>query len=399
MIIKEISKDEYLEFVLKSEYSSMYQSIEWQNFKEHEHKKCELLGLFKGSSLVGVSLVVYSRVLKKFQMAYASRGFIYDYKNIEEFKSAIINYFKDKKVIFFRMDPPIILASYNPKMEKSFNENSMNIINKLKDNGFIHYGFNTAYETMQFRFIHRIDTYKPIEMNKSTRKNIEKSLFKGVKIRKVDNNSLDEVLEFFNMTSNRKNFEGLSKNFYLNLIESFKDDVSLYITYIDKNVYIDNLKNELNNLDKQYEELITLKKHDNVGSKLKNKESIILNSKKKYQDELSFTNTLNEITDIAAILSITKYNEVIAFASGMDNNYRNFNPKYVMYPELIKDAITKKKKYVNFLGVKNIFDKNDKDYGIYEVKRGFGGETIEYIGEFDLPINAFVYKLYKLISK
>ena len=56
-------------------------------------------------------------------------------------------------------------------------------------------------------------------------------------------------------------------------------------------------------------------------------------------------------------------------------------------------------KYVNFLGVKNIFDKNDVNHGVYEVKRGFGGQTIEYIGEFDLPINKLLYKLYKLKSK
>ena len=48
---------------------------------------------------------------------------------------------------------------------------------------------------------------------------------------------------------------------------------------------------------------------------------------------------------------------------------------------------------------KNIFDKNDPDYGMYEVKKGFGGKTVEYIGEFDLPINKNLYYLYKLVNK
>ena len=68
-------------------------------------------------------------------------------------------------------------------------------------------------------------------------------------------------------------------------------------------------------------------------------------------------------------------------------------------PAMIKDAIASNLKTVNFLGVKNIFDKNDPDYGMYEVKRGFGGNTIEYIGEFDLPIKKCLYIGYKLKTK
>ena len=40
----------------------------------------------------------------------------------------------------------------------------------------------------------------------------------------------------------------------------------------------------------------------------------------------------------------------------------------LLYPEMIKDAYKDKVKYVNFLGVKNIFDENDKDHGVYNRK-------------------------------
>ena len=108
---------------------------------------------------------------------------------------------------------------------------------------------------------------------------------------------------------------------------------------------------------------------------------------------------IKNITYIASMYTITKYNEVVSFASGMDNAYRKFNPKYVMYPKMINDAIEDKLVFVNFLGVKNIFDINDSDYGVYEVKRGFGGKTIEYIGEFDLPLNKVLYYVYNLVRK
>ncbi|HHX93677.1 MAG TPA: aminoacyltransferase, partial [Tenericutes bacterium] len=36
-------------------------------------------------------------------------------------------------------------------------------------------------------------------------------------------------------------------------------------------------------------------------------------------------------------------------------------------------------------------------YGIYEFKKGFGGNVMELIGEFDLVINRFYYYLYKVV--
>ena len=71
MILKKIDEKSYEEFVIRSGQGSMYQSIEWFNLKKLEGKKCELLGLFSNDKLVGVSLIIYSRVLKKYYFEYA----------------------------------------------------------------------------------------------------------------------------------------------------------------------------------------------------------------------------------------------------------------------------------------------------------------------------------------
>ena len=41
------------------------------------------------------------------------------------------------------------------------------------------------------------------------------------------------------------------------------------------------------------------------------------------------------------------------------------------------------------LEVQNFEKENNPLYGVYEFKRGFGGNVIEYIGEFTLPITKF----------
>ncbi len=403
MILKKIEKKTYEKFVSSSNLSSFYQSVEWYHLKLDEGKHCELLGLYEEDTLVGVSLIIYVKILRKYYYAYASRGFIYDYANLEEFKNALKKYFKGK-VVFVKIDPPIILNLYDKSMDKEFNLENRQLIERLKYGGFKHHGFNMNFETEQFRFIHAIKLEKTFEeqvklFSKSTRKNMELAKFRGVNIKTVDKTELDEVLKFINMSSNRKHFSSLSKKFYERLLDNFKDNIKLYLVYIEKKEYIKNLQNKIKMEEYKLKDLKKKMEHDNIGHKLKKEDELINGAIKKYNNELIEAKSLDSITYIAAMVTISKYKEVVSFASGMDNSYRKFNPKYVMYPKMINDAINEHLEYVNFLGVKNIFDKNDPDYGMYEVKKGFGGKTVEYIGEFDLPINKNLYYLYKLVNK
>lgn len=403
MILKKIDEKTYEKFVSSSNLSSFYQSVEWYHLKLDEGKHCELLGLYEEDNLVGVSLIIYVKILKKYYYAYASRGFIYDYSNLEEFVASLKEYFKGK-AIFVKIDPPIILNLYDKSGEKEFMLENRQLIERLKYVGFKHHGFNMAFECEQFRFVHKIKLESSYDeqvkmMSKSTRKNIELAEFRGVNIKIAKKDELDMVLKFLNMSSDRKHFASLNKKFYERLLDNFKDNVVMYLVYINKSEYINNLKEKINDEKNKLKELKIKMEHDNIGRKLKKEEELINNAIDKYTEELNVTKGMDNETFIAAMVTINKYNEVVSFTSGMDNLYRKFNPKYVMYPKMINDAINKKLEYVNFLGVKNIFDKNDPDYGMYEVKKGFGGKTVEYIGEFDLIINYGLYYSYKIIKK
>ncbi len=403
MILKKIDEKKYEKFVNSSNLSSFYQSVEWYHLKLDEGKHCELLGLYEEDNLVGVSLIIYVKILKKYYYAYASRGFIYDYSNLEEFVASLKEYFKGK-AIFIKIDPPIILNLYDKSGEKEFMLENRQLIERLKYVGFKHHGFNMAFECEQFRFVHKIKLESSYDeqvklMSKSTRKNIELAEFRGVNIKIAKKDELDMVLKFLNMSSDRKHFASLNKKFYERLLDNFKDNVVMYLVYINKSEYINNLKEKINDEKNKLKELKIKMEHDNIGRKLKKEEELINNAIDKYTEELNVTKGMDNETFIAAMVTINKYNEVVSFTSGMDNLYRKFNPKYVMYPKMINDAINKKLEYVNFLGVKNIFDKNDPDYGMYEVKKGFGGKTVEYIGEFDLIINYGLYYSYKIIKK
>ena len=66
---------------------------------------------------------------------------------------------------------------------------------------------------------------------------------------------------------------------------------------------------------------------------------------------------------------------------------------------MIRYAIENHIPRYNFYGISGNFDKEASDYGVYEFKRGFGGQVEQLLGEFILPVNKAVYKLYKTVKK
>ena len=399
LVIKEINLDTFKEFGLNRKDLSIYQSSEWYESKGRSYK---ILGVYDENTLVGASIVTYLKILRFYYFAYASRGFLYDYNRIDEFTKALKNYFSnDKKIVFFRMDPLVVLNTYDKDLNCTSNEDGKRVLDELIKSGFIHFGFNEGYETTQFRFINHLKLESSFEeqlkkMNHSTRKNIQVAENKGVQIRKVGIEEFDLIYDLFEKSASRKGIHNFGKDFYLGLLDKYGYNASMYLAYIEKQDIIKRLKIKINDTQQEIDNINKMLENGNVGDKLKNKKAINVKLLVKYQNELKEATDYNDVINIGSLFAIFYNNEVVALASGMDNNYRSFCPKYAMYPAMIKDAIDDKFLYANFLGVKNIKDKNDSAYGVFEVKRGFGGETVEYIGELDLPLKNGLYKLYKM---
>ena len=62
----------------------------------------------------------------------------------------------------------------------------------------------------------------------------------------------------------------------------------------------------------------------------------------------------------------------------------------------IQDALENACELYNFYGIDGHLKEDGEMHGVYEFKKGFGGEVREYIGEFDLVVRPFYYRLYKV---
>ena len=72
---------------------------------------------------------------------------------------------------------------------------------------------------------------------------------------------------------------------------------------------------------------------------------------------------------------------------------------YLIRWYIINEGAKKQYKYFNMNCISGEFRKKNPYSGLNENKIGFDGIPTEYIGEFDLILNNFNYKLYQSFSK
>jgi lipid II:glycine glycyltransferase (peptidoglycan interpeptide bridge formation enzyme) len=64
--------------------------------------------------------------------------------------------------------------------------------------------------------------------------------------------------------------------------------------------------------------------------------------------------------------------------------------------QMIKDARAAGAAIYDLRGITESVDQDDPHLGLIQFKVGTGGEAVEYLGEWDLPINPLIYKAFDL---
>lgn len=77
--------------------------------------------------------------------------------------------------------------------------------------------------------------------------------------------------------------------------------------------------------------------------------------------------------------------------------HRHLMANYGLHWAAIQDALAKDLKFYDFQGIPENLDPKSPMYGFYNFKKGFQGETIKWIGEYDICVN--FKSLYKFANK
>ena len=411
MEILKLSSNQFDKFALQHKYRNYYQTSMYANVMNKFDYKTQYLGFVNDDNkLIGATLILIKNIIMGNKIAFAPRGMLINYENSDSVNEIISNlkkYLSKQGIIYFKMDPYIPLTIRDTTGTIiNFNNKENDIINNIQKNGFKYKGKTLFFETENPRWealvlLKRDTTEIFSKLDKRTRNKIRKANNNGVEIIKDKSKNVKKFYKFINSKEEKP------INFYEELIKNFGDNIEIYYAKLNTETYsISSRRNYKKELD--YNETIS-EKIQNMQLDEKEREEYI--NKKMESDKLitNYKNNLLKSTEllknnpegiiIGATMVIKFDNAAFIYAEGSNSKFRSLNANYLMKWQLINEYNSLGFKYLNLNAIVGDFENQNEFTGLNETKLGFNTTITEYVGEFEIILNSFAYKLYETLNK
>ena len=361
------------------------------------------------NKLIGATLIIYKEVWRKNKIAYAPRGILYNYEDLDALQDLVGLLRKTlgkQDFMLLRIDPfiPLTIRDYEGNV-LNINEKGNEIINNLEAVGFEYLGKNLYFESEKPRWEALILLQRDIReifarIDKRTRNKIRRAKSNGLVVEKDETKNVNKLFQYVG----KKDRKPLA--FYRQMVDCYGEDIDIYYAnyiinsrrnYEKEQEYNDSLAEKIQDLS------IDPKERDNYLNKKMESDKLITAYKNSL---LKATELLKERPDgiIVAGAMVIKYdNAAYIYTEGVDSAYSNINAGALIKWQLIEDYNALGFKYINLNAIVGDFEnKNPKKnpyLGLNESKLSFNATVTEYIGEFDIVLNSFAYNVYKKMNK
>lgn len=400
--IENIPKEKYEKFVKNHKKSHFLQSYAWGEFSKKEKNLIpHYVGLEDDKqNLIATALLLEKKLPLNLCYFYAPRGFILDYSNeeiLKEFTTKLKDYSKKKKAIFFKIDPDIIYNSEDTLGNKLIEKNNQEL-ELLKKLGYKHLGFTKNFETMQPRYTFRINMDRPWEeiennFSKTTKQRIKKAEDFFVEVKVGTKEDINTFYDLMILTENRKDFVTHNNQYYQSLYEIWNQDNScnLFLGSID----LDKIINRQTNIQDELKEELKQLPKENLSKSQNTKKQELEKRMNKISNDLSRYISLrteydNNIT-LSAHFIIEYGDKAWVLYAGNHNILTDTYTNYETYKTHIKYYYDKGTKIYDQFGTIGDLREDNPLIGLHEFKKKFGGDYIEFTGEFDYVIKPFMY--------
>jgi len=404
--LKNIDKEKFDSYVKEHKTKSHFlQSLSWGEFaKIKKGLTPHYLGLInENDELVGATLLLEKRLPMNFTYFYAPRGFVIDYNKkeiVREMTKRVAEFAKAKKAIFVKIDPDLIKTQFNYLNEEKPNPQYETLFNTLKEAGFKHQGFTKNFETMQPRYTFRVDLTQSMDdieehFSKTTKQRIAKAIKLDTEVVIGTKNDIKEFYHLMTLTESRKDFISYNEDYYETLYEIFNGNPSskatLFLGKVHINKTIKALEKNLKNINNQ----ISILPIDNLSKSAKAKLTELTKQKENINKEIEkyieYKKQYGQDITLSAHMIIEYGNKAWVLYAGNHNIMSETYVNYNTYYGHLKYCKDKGIEIYDQFGTIGDLSKDNPRLGLHEFKKKFGGDYVEFIGEWDYIINKPMY--------
>ncbi|MEG0823482.1 MAG: peptidoglycan bridge formation glycyltransferase FemA/FemB family protein [Erysipelotrichaceae bacterium] len=391
--IKNISECDHDNFVESSDYCNLLQSSKWSKIKNNwQHL---IVGVESNNTLVASTLILIKPLPLGMKMLYIPKGPVLDYNNLELLSFILDNIKKlgkELNAIYIKMDPPVHRSDYPMLEEHKEYDEIPAIMNTFKASNAKHMGYYLDLNhDIQPRFqanVYYHDNWE-LDFSKKMTKDLKIAEKKNLELEIGSLELLDEFARLMNLTQERKQIHLRDKDYFKKLLEVYGDDAQLFMIKLNTKKLLDENKAKLIAAKKELEGI-----QPNAKKKLFTLEELIVSLDRQVTNLENEVKTKGDVSYVAGSLCIKYgYTSEILYA-GMDDTYKRYMGPTLAFISPMRYNFSKGCKSCNMGGLHGDFED-----GLSKFKNGYHPTINEYIGEFDIVINSFMYKVFNLALK
>lgn len=383
----EIDVQEYDAFVCSHPLCNLLQSSKWADIKaEWDSLRCGVRD--ENGKLMATALVLIRHLPLGKTMFYLPKGPVLDFDNeklVHFFLDSLKTWSKKYHCIYIKMDPGIIKNCY--KVEDYTDDiypEAKRQVNILRQCGCIHLGYTKSLEdTIQPRFhaaVRKVDDFEAT-LPKHAKRHLATARKKFVTVDICDASRVDDFAKLMALTEERKNIKLRGVDYYRRLLDTYGEDARLFLACIDLEKLLKDSEAKFIKVDAD----IAKCKEKDAGKKAsleKNKEAL----EKDIRSLREYMQSDGNRVPVAGALGVLYGPTCEMLYMGMDSKYRRYMAPYLSHITPMLYSFEHGCTLCNMGGVEGTLDD-----GLTKFKANFNPDIIEYVGEFDLPINRFLY--------
>lgn len=370
LTVREIPAADHLELIRSRRSASFLQTPAWGRVKsEWRH---ESLGWFRGSELVGAALVLYRQLPKvKRYLAYLPEGPVIDWDDddLAGWLRPMAAYLKSRGAFGVRMGPPVVTRRWDAATVKAGiadddvrrlgdlapterSHGGARVTAQLRDYGWRAQAVEGGFAAGQPQYVFQIPLAGRTEdqvlagMNQLWRRNIKKAAKEGVEVTSYDGAAIEPELKSFH-------------DLYVHTAE--RDHFTPRpLSYFDTMV-------------------------DALGGE--------------EPDRIRLYHARHEGTLVASTIAIRVGAHAWYSYGASSTEKRDVRGSNAVQWQMIRDAIAAGAEVYDLRGITDTLASDDPHLGLIQFKVGTGGEAVEYVGEWDLPLNKALYAAFDVYMR
>ncbi|WP_102342936.1 lipid II:glycine glycyltransferase FemX [Galactobacillus timonensis] len=393
--VVDVEPERFDRFAISCPWNHYSKTSPFIELKKPEYSEGHLLGVEddEGNLIASAVMVFKKTIVPIGRYAYVQYGFnldIADHELIRYFAQQLRDYAESRGAFDLRMDFNITRIEHNK--DGSLKEGGFNheyVTGILQECGYTHLGYNYGYSgNWMSRYTYRLNLDRPfadvLKGIKRCRIYDTKNKERDVKVRAGRRDELHHLVENEDLLSQQRGFKPKDIHYF----EKFWD---LYEPYVHYFIVTTNYHRAKLNLMKLME--------DNTAkaAKLKdphkiedlNKQNTALAKEIRELEEGGYDQDEEKV--IGAKFMIMQGVNVWNVNMFTTKTLLNFRAAFALHRYALEKLYNEGAKTYDFEGISGSMDPKDPYYGLNDFKKSFGGDFLEFLGEFDAVINQKKY--------